>query len=104
MAQMVNDPWDATYIDAFSKKITFEIIEAAHYLGIKSLVNLGCAKIATLIKQMDQAEINRIIEEEEQYRREQAQLQHGDEVEDGGAEDDDGEDEQLQYSIGDEDE
>ena len=33
----------------------------------------GCAKIATLIKQLDQTEINRIIAEEEAYRREQAE-------------------------------
>ena len=39
-------------------------------MDIKSLLHLGCAKIATLIKQLDQKEINRIIEEEEKYRRE----------------------------------
>ena len=38
-------------------------------------MHLGCAKIATLIKQLDQQEINRIIEEEEKYRREQAEKQ-----------------------------
>ena len=43
------------------------------YTDIKSLLHLGCAKIATLIKQLDQKEINRIIEEEEKYRREHAQ-------------------------------
>ena len=35
-------------------------------------MHLGCAKIATLIKQLDQKEINRIIEEEERYRRDHA--------------------------------
>ncbi len=38
-------------------------------MDIQSLLHLNCAKIATLIKQLDQKEINRIIEEEEQYRR-----------------------------------
>merc|ERR1712173_213905 len=52
-------------IDAFDKKTIFEIILAANYMDIKSLLHLGCAKIATLIKQLDQKEINRIIEEEE---------------------------------------
>ena len=42
------------------------------WTDIKSLLHLGCAKIATLIKQLDQKEINRIIEEEEKYRREHA--------------------------------
>merc|ERR1712039_508037 len=104
MSQICSDQWDASWIDSFEKKTIFEIILAANHMDIKSLVHLGSAKIATLIKQLDQTEISRIIEEEEQYRREQAQLQHGDEVEDGGAEDDDAEDEQLQYSNGDEDE
>merc|ERR1712025_1151486 len=73
MAQIVSDKWDATWIDAFDKKEIFEIILAANYMDIKSLLHLGCAKIATLIKQLDQKEINRIIEEEEKYRREHAQ-------------------------------
>jgi len=72
MAQIVSDKWDATWIDAFDKKTIFEVILAANYMDIKSLLHLGCAKIATLIKQLDQKEINRIIEEEEKYRREHA--------------------------------
>merc|ERR1719166_209107 len=64
MSQIVSDQWDATWIDAFDKKTIFEIILAANYMDIKSLLHLGCAKIATLIKQLDQKEINRIIEEE----------------------------------------
>merc|ERR1719495_3050484 len=71
MAQIVSDKWDATWIDAFDKKVIFEISLAANYMDIKSLLHLGCAKIATLIKQLDQKEINRSIEEEEKYRREQ---------------------------------
>merc|ERR1712025_28753 len=72
MSQIVSDKWDATWIDAFDKKTIFEVILAANYMDIKSLLHLGCAKIATLIKQLDQKEINRIIEEEEKYRREHA--------------------------------
>ena len=73
MSQIVSDKWDATWIDAFDKKTIFEIILAANYMDIKSLLHLGCAKIATLIKQLDQKEINRIIEEEEKYRKEHGQ-------------------------------
>merc|ERR1719471_1011110 len=72
MAQIVSDKWDATWIDALDKKSIFEVILAANYMNINSLLHLGCAKIATLIKQLDQKEINRIIEEEEKYRREHA--------------------------------
>jgi len=72
MAQIVSDEWDATFIDDFEKKEVFEIILCANALKIQSLVHLGAAKIATLIKQLDQREINRIMEEEERYRREHA--------------------------------
>ena len=34
MAQIVNDPWDAEFIDKFEKKQIFEIILAANYLGM----------------------------------------------------------------------
>ena len=69
MNQICSDPWDAQFIDGFTKKEIFEIILAANYMDIKCLLHLGSAKIATMIKQMDQGEINRIIEEEERYRR-----------------------------------
>jgi len=75
MRQICSDQWDATLIDPLSKKEVFEIILAANHMGIKSLVSLGSAKIATMIKQLDQKEINRIIEEEEEYRREHAKSQ-----------------------------
>lgn len=37
MAQIVSDPWDATWIDGFDKKQIFELIPAANYMDIKSL-------------------------------------------------------------------
>merc|ERR1711879_637750 len=91
MSQICSDQWDATFIDPMSKKEIFEIILAANHLDIKSLVHLGSAKIATLIKQLDQREINRIIEEEDQHRREHAQSQEdaGDDYEGDDYEDDD---------------
>jgi len=70
MQQIVSVKWDADFIDAFEKKAIFEIILGANYMDIKSLLHLGCAKIATLIKKLDQKEINRIIEEEEKYQKE----------------------------------
>jgi len=50
MAQIVSDKWDATWIDAFDKKTIFEIILAANYMDIKSLLDLTCAKVASMIK------------------------------------------------------
>eukprot|EP01083_Nonionella_stella_P102569 291850_1 len=73
MGDIVSDKWDAKdFIDTFDKKTIFEIILAANYMDIKSLLHLGCAKVATLIKQLDQKEINKIIQDEEKYRREHA--------------------------------
>ncbi len=71
MKEVCPDQWDAEWIDKFKKGIVFEIILSANYLDIKPLLHLGSAKIATLIKQMDQTEINRVIEEEEAERRRQ---------------------------------
>ena len=73
MEQIVSHKWDAKFIDKFDKKAIFEIILGANYMDIKPLLHLGCAKIATLIKQLDQKEINRIIEEE-QYKKKQLEL------------------------------
>ncbi|ETO13755.1 Suppressor of kinetochore protein 1 [Reticulomyxa filosa] len=83
MSQIVSVKWDAEFIDAFDKKAIFEIILVCmffldifssqtcirihnmagkipklttriYFFDIKSLLHLGCAKIATLIKKLDQ--------------------------------------------------
>jgi len=64
-------PWDGEWIDKFTPADVFEIILAANYLDVKSLLHLGCAKIATEIKKLPREEINKIIAEEEKYRKEQ---------------------------------
>jgi len=64
-------PWDGEWIDKFTPADVFEIILAANYLDIKPLLHLGCAKIATEIKKLPREEINKIIAEEEKYRKEQ---------------------------------
>merc|ERR1719361_2377047 len=50
MEKIVEDEWDAKFINALPKKTIFQVILAANYMDIKSLLHLGCAKIATLIK------------------------------------------------------
>ena len=42
--------WDAKYIDIENLEEIFEIILAANYLDIKSLLDLSCAKVASIIK------------------------------------------------------
>ena len=48
MEELVSS-WYATYIDMKQNEI-FNIINAAEYLGMKPLLDLGCAKIATMMK------------------------------------------------------
>ena len=41
--------WDANYINV-KQEMLFEIILAANYLDVKTLLDLACAKVASLIK------------------------------------------------------
>eukprot|EP00744_Colponema_vietnamica_P000921 GILI01001593.1.p1 GENE.GILI01001593.1~~GILI01001593.1.p1 ORF type:complete len:185 (-),score=75.24 GILI01001593.1:285-773(-) len=47
-AENVGD-WDAAYIDV-DQTMLYEVIMAANYLDIKSLLDLSCAKVASMIK------------------------------------------------------
>ena len=51
--------FDAKYIDIEDLEQIFEIIMAANYLDVKSLLDLSCAKIATLIKGKSPEEIRK---------------------------------------------
>merc|ERR1711925_19718 len=61
MEKIVEDPEDAGFINKQTKKDTFQIILAANYLDIKSLLHFGCAKIATMIKGKSPDEIKKIL-------------------------------------------
>ena len=52
MKSVCSDPWDATFIDKVgeSRQQLYDLILAANYMDIKSLLHLGCAKVASLIK------------------------------------------------------
>jgi len=43
------DEWDAKFIDQ-PQDVIFELILAANYMDIKSLLDLSCAKVSSLIK------------------------------------------------------
>jgi S-phase kinase-associated protein 1 len=49
LAEIV-EPYDAKFVDLENLEELFEIILAANYLDIKSLLELSCAKVASLIK------------------------------------------------------
>ena len=46
----VTDEWDVTFINSVDLDTTFDIINAANYMDIKPLLDLSCAKIASLMK------------------------------------------------------
>jgi len=52
MKQVCSDPWDATYIDKIgeTRQDLYDLILAANYMDVKSLLHLGCAKVSSLIK------------------------------------------------------
>ena len=50
LEKLVRDKWDATFINSQSMHDVFQLILGANYMDIESLLHLGCAKIATMIK------------------------------------------------------
>jgi S-phase kinase-associated protein 1 len=52
MREVCKDSWDAQYIDdiGVDRQKLYDLILAANYMDIKSLLHLGCAKVASLIK------------------------------------------------------
>ena len=52
MKVVCSDAWDANFIDKIGddRQQLYDLILAANYMDIKSLLHLGCAKVASLIK------------------------------------------------------
>ena len=46
----VTDEWDVTFINGIDLDTTFDLINAANYMDVKPLLELACAKIASLMK------------------------------------------------------
>ncbi|ETI51803.1 hypothetical protein F443_04915 [Phytophthora nicotianae P1569] len=44
------DGWDAKFVEVPDHELLFELILAANYMDIKSLLDLSCAKVACMIK------------------------------------------------------
>ena len=54
--------WCNQFISSFcTKEALFELIQAAHYMDIPPLLELGCAKIASMIRGKNIAEIKTIM-------------------------------------------
>jgi len=67
-------PWDADFIDgvAANKQGLYDVILGANYLDIKSLLHLGCAKVASMIKGVPLAKIKTILDPAVPYEPEAA--------------------------------
>ena len=76
MSEIV-DEWDAKFIDQ-PQDIIFELLNAANYMDIKSLLDLCCGKVASIMKDKTSDEICRTFnivddlskEEKEKFREE----------------------------------
>jgi len=57
-------PWDAEFIDAVGvqRQLLYDVILAANYMDMKSLLHLGCAKVASLIKGVPLNKIKNILD------------------------------------------
>lgn len=63
MKLVCSDIWDANFIDKVGDKRShlYDLILASNYLDINSLVHLGCAKVASLIKGQPLEKIKEIL-------------------------------------------
>jgi len=64
MRDVVQDRWDADFIDKIgdNRQQLYDLILAANYMDIKSLLHLGCAKVASLIKGQPLEKIKEILD------------------------------------------
>jgi len=64
MKDVVQDKWDADFIDRIgdNRQQLYDLILAANYMDIKSLLHLGCAKVASLIKGQPLEKIKEILD------------------------------------------
>ena len=70
--QAVVDQWFADYIN-LEQEVLFELIMASNYLDIKSLLELACAKVASLIKNKSVQEIRKFFNIENDFTPEEEQ-------------------------------
>ncbi|KAG6970623.1 hypothetical protein JG688_00004780 [Phytophthora aleatoria] len=67
------DQWDAKFVDVADQELLFELILAANYMDIKSLLDLSCAKVACMIKGKTPEEIRATFGITEEFTEEEQQ-------------------------------
>ena len=73
LSDVVND-WYANFVN-IDQEVLFELILAANFMDIKSLLELACAKVASLIKGMTIPEIREFFNIENDFTpEEEAQI------------------------------
>lgn len=71
MADVVPESY-AKFVDELDQNVLFELVLAANYMDVKSLLDLTCAKVASMIKGKTTEEIRKnfgMAPEEEAYVR-----------------------------------
>jgi len=51
--------WDEDFIDGLEEEVLFEVILAADFLNIKMLLDLGCKRVANILKNLSVEEIRK---------------------------------------------
>lgn len=69
MENNLEDPWYAKFIDVKTKDLV-GIMEASNFMDIEDLMNLSCAKMASLIKERTNEELDQLEKEIEECRQE----------------------------------
>jgi len=83
MKDVAKDPWDAEFIDNIGKdkQLLYDVILAANYIDCKTLLHLGCAKVASMIKGQPLEKIKEIldpaakVEEKKEEKKEEAKVE-----------------------------
>lgn len=77
MSQVCNDPWDAEFIDRvdqqYGRQQLYNVILAANYMDIKSLLHIACAKVASLIKGQPLEKIKVILDPNSQEQHDEGE-------------------------------
>ena len=67
----LTDEWSASFIDKFSMDELSNLTVCANYMGINSLLDLCCAKVATVCKDKSEDEIFKIFNISETFNEEE---------------------------------
>lgn len=75
MKVVCSDPWDAKFIDEIAdiRQDLYDLILAANYMDVKSLLHLGCAKVASLIKGQPLEKIKEILTQKKDEKEDKGQ-------------------------------